>query len=185
MDNQVLDSIAERIKQRRQELGLSLQNIADATGISRSTLQRYETGGIKNIPIKRLKGLASALKTNSEWIMGTEESSWYSDALSIYEEMNWGPVPSPKDLAIAIQKDSDLLLPFSATPESIMLAFLTKDEELLVWYYRNLTKEAQHKIREYLGDLVENPKNVNSEKLSKGEHQKIKECLRDLTEISD
>lgn len=185
MDNQALDPVAKRIKQRRQELGLSLQNVADETGISRSTLQRYETGGIKNIPIKRLKGLANALKTTSEWIMGTDESSWYSNALSIYEEMDWGPIQPPKDLAITIQKDCELLLPYAETPEAIMLAFLSKDEELLVYYYRYLTEEAKHKIREYLGDLFENAKYVNSEKLSKREHkQKIKEYLKDSTEDS-
>ena len=42
---------AERIAQRRRELGLSYQELADRTGLSKSTLQRYETGSIGSIPL--------------------------------------------------------------------------------------------------------------------------------------
>ena len=36
--------IIERVRSRRLELGLSYQDLADKTGMSKSTLQRYETG---------------------------------------------------------------------------------------------------------------------------------------------
>lgn len=65
--------ISLRIKNRRQELGLSYQQLADLTNMSKSTLQRYETGGIKNIPLDRLEPLASALSVTPEWIIGQEE----------------------------------------------------------------------------------------------------------------
>ena len=62
--------IALRIKTRREELQLSFQQLSDSTGISKSTLQRYETGGIKNIPLDKLEVLAKGLKTTPEWILG-------------------------------------------------------------------------------------------------------------------
>ena len=37
----------ERLKRRRKELGYSYQDLANLTQMSKSTLQRYETGGIK------------------------------------------------------------------------------------------------------------------------------------------
>lgn len=63
-------AISQRIKQRRTELNLSLQDVADMTGMSKSTLQRYESGAIRNIPLQRLGVLASALKTSADWILG-------------------------------------------------------------------------------------------------------------------
>ena len=46
-----MKDIMLRIKSRRESLDLSFQQLADLTGMSKSTLQRYETGGIKNMPL--------------------------------------------------------------------------------------------------------------------------------------
>ncbi len=66
-------STASRIKQRRTELGLSYQELAAITGISKSTLQRYETGSIKSIPLDKLEPLATGLKTTVMYILGSPE----------------------------------------------------------------------------------------------------------------
>lgn len=63
-------AIAQRIKQRRTELNLSLQDVADKSDMSKSTLQRYESGSIRNIPLQKLGMLASALQTSADWILG-------------------------------------------------------------------------------------------------------------------
>lgn len=63
-------AIAQRIKQRRTELNLSLQDVANITDMSKSTLQRYESGSIRNIPLQKLGRLASALQTSADWILG-------------------------------------------------------------------------------------------------------------------
>ncbi|MBR1533828.1 MAG: helix-turn-helix transcriptional regulator [Ruminococcus sp.] len=65
--------IGKRIKTRREKLGLSLQQLADLTGMSKSTLQRYETGGIKNIPLVMLEPLAIALSMTPEMILGEKK----------------------------------------------------------------------------------------------------------------
>ena len=44
-----------RIKELREKMGLSLKGLSDATGISKSTLQRYETGTTKKIPVDAIK----------------------------------------------------------------------------------------------------------------------------------
>ncbi|MBQ9384246.1 MAG: helix-turn-helix domain-containing protein [Ruminiclostridium sp.] len=66
---------AERIKQRRRALGLSYQRLAERTGIARSTLQRYETGNIRNIPLDKLNVLAEGLETSARFILGMPEPS--------------------------------------------------------------------------------------------------------------
>lgn len=67
------DKIIERIKNRRMELGMSYQDLADKTGMSKSTLQRYETGFIKNIPLSKVEALAQALQVTPEFIMGWKD----------------------------------------------------------------------------------------------------------------
>ena len=67
--------IIERIKKRRLELGMSYQELADKTGLSKSTLQRYETGGISNIPLSKLNILAKALKISPLYIIGIENNN--------------------------------------------------------------------------------------------------------------
>lgn len=67
--------IINRIKKRRSELGLSYQDLANKTGLSKSTLQRYETGAILNIPLSKLNILAKALQTTPLYIMGIENNN--------------------------------------------------------------------------------------------------------------
>lgn len=69
-----VQEIIERLKSRRLALGYSFQDLADLTQMSKSTLQRYETGGIKNIPLSKVQVLAAALQTTPEWIMGWDTS---------------------------------------------------------------------------------------------------------------
>lgn len=66
------DKVLERIRQRRLELNMSYQDLADKTGMSKSTLQRYETGFIKNIPLAKVETLAAALEVSPEYLMGWE-----------------------------------------------------------------------------------------------------------------
>lgn len=68
-------SIIEKMHKRRIELNLSFQDLALRTGLSKSTLQRYETGKIKNIPLDKLKVLASGLEVDPKWIIGLDDSS--------------------------------------------------------------------------------------------------------------
>ncbi len=73
LDEFTLKAIARRIKTRRLDLGLSYQELADKTAISKSTLQRYETGFIKNLPIDKCTVIADALQTTPAYLMGWEE----------------------------------------------------------------------------------------------------------------
>lgn len=63
------ENISNKIKERRIELGYSYQDLANATGLSRSTLNRYESGEISNIPAYRLKDIATALHVDVNYFM--------------------------------------------------------------------------------------------------------------------
>lgn len=65
-----LDIIRKRIKEKRAALGYSYQDVANLTGLSKSTLQRYETGSIGRIPLDKLEVLANALECPAEYLLG-------------------------------------------------------------------------------------------------------------------
>lgn len=54
--------IANKIKTRRQELGLTLEDVAQAVGVGRSTVQRWESGLIKNMGRDKIAALAEILR---------------------------------------------------------------------------------------------------------------------------
>ena len=70
IDQDTMKAITQRMKQRRLELGYSYQDLANLTGMSKSTLQRYETGAISNLPLHRLRTIATALNVDPEWLLG-------------------------------------------------------------------------------------------------------------------
>src|SRR5690606_41551657 len=53
------DSPGARIKRRRMELGLSVEDVAKALGKDRSTIYRYESDEIENMPVSVLVPLRS------------------------------------------------------------------------------------------------------------------------------
>ena len=72
-------SVSERIKARRLEEGLSVDEVADKLGVSRATIYRYESAEIANMGIDKLEPLAKALNTTPAYLMGwTDDPYDYS-----------------------------------------------------------------------------------------------------------
>lgn len=63
----------DRIKERRKELGMSADDLAQRIGISRSTIFRYENGSIEKLPMNSLVPIAHALATTVGALMGWED----------------------------------------------------------------------------------------------------------------
>ena len=66
--------IGERIKERRIELNLSVDYIAEKLGKNRATIYRYESNEIENLPITILEPLSKILKTTPAYLMGWENN---------------------------------------------------------------------------------------------------------------
>ena len=67
-------SIGERIKERRTELNLSVDELAARIGKNRATVYRYESHEIENLTLSTLEPLAKALDTTPGYLMGWEEN---------------------------------------------------------------------------------------------------------------
>ncbi len=73
-DRDLCERIGHRIKQRRTELGLGQQYLADKMDVNKSTIQRYEAGTIDNSKKLILEGLSEALQVSPEWLRGEEST---------------------------------------------------------------------------------------------------------------
>lgn len=65
--------IGDRIYERRDTLGLTLEDIAVELGVNRSTVKRYESGETTRIPLNRIRQLAGILKTTPEYLLGLDD----------------------------------------------------------------------------------------------------------------
>ena len=63
------------LKQRRKELGLTLAQIADAMNVTEATVQRWESGNIKNIRYDKIGKLSEVLKVSPALLMGWNDAS--------------------------------------------------------------------------------------------------------------
>lgn len=65
------------IKSRRQELGLTMKELAAKVGVSEGTISRWESGEIKNMRRTAVSNLAKALALSPAVIMGWEKAPDY------------------------------------------------------------------------------------------------------------
>lgn len=75
--------IGNRIKSRRKELHLTLQDVADRVHVARSTIQRYETGAIVQLRTHVLYSIAQALQVNPDWLACKSEMKFLPTADSL------------------------------------------------------------------------------------------------------
>lgn len=115
-------NIGDRIKERRLDLGMTQEELADKVGFkARASVSRLE-GGDRNIPLSKLKKLAEVLETTVGYLMGMEDNmgttttntgnhnttntnNCYSDCGSSTKE-----TIEPTDKDSALHKIMDLLL---------------------------------------------------------------------------
>ena len=64
----------DRLKQRRIDMGLTLQEIADIIGVEKPTVQRYESGKISKLDTLTVERLSDAVRCNPAYLMGWSDS---------------------------------------------------------------------------------------------------------------
>lgn len=77
-------ALKDNLKSKRTEKGLTLDEVATKVGVSRQTIQRYESGVISNIPSDNIEKLASALDTTPAELMG-----WSGGAVKVTTRMTF------------------------------------------------------------------------------------------------
>lgn len=122
-------SIGKKIKERRLNLNMTAEELAEKLGKHRSTVYRYENGDIDQLPISILEPLAQALNV--------EPSYFISDIRN-------NKVPELKSL------EKEYITNFSQLDTS------TKENvNLIIEYFKVLNEENQNKLVERSKELIE------------------------------
>ena len=64
----------DKIKARRQELHLTLDELASKVGVSGATISRWESGEIKNVRRDKIKLLSDALEVSPAYLMDWDDT---------------------------------------------------------------------------------------------------------------
>lgn len=70
-------SVNDILKSRREELGLTMKELADSVGVSESTISRWESGDIANMRRDKIVALAKALSISPSVIMEWDDDKRY------------------------------------------------------------------------------------------------------------
>lgn len=91
-----MSTIGSRIREKRIELGISVDDLAAKLGKNRATVYRYESDDIENFPISIIGPLAEALQVSPAYLMGwidtekpaTETDDGLSEISKIFTELS-------------------------------------------------------------------------------------------------
>ena len=67
-----MTTVSDRIRAKMAELSLSYGELAQKTGLSKSAVHRYATGGTDKVPTEALEKLARALGVTPAYLTGWE-----------------------------------------------------------------------------------------------------------------
>lgn len=70
----MVENMGQRIKRRRAELELTLDELAKKVGVGASTVRKWETGYIKDMRSDKIQKVADALDVTPAFLMGWDES---------------------------------------------------------------------------------------------------------------
>ena len=116
-------NIGEKIKTARLKKGLTLEQLGKAAGIGKTTILRYETGVITNIPSDRIERIAEALSVTPAYLMGWDEKP-KEDTIFILDDYKYYEVPRFESIAAGFGVIADSrpigvdLLPFKSKSEA-------------------------------------------------------------------
>lgn len=73
MNKQARKTIGERIKEKRLEKNMSLDDLAKVAEVARQTIYKYENNIVTNIPSDKIEAIAIALNVTPSYLMGWED----------------------------------------------------------------------------------------------------------------
>lgn len=90
-----LKEMGRKIRDKRKELGLTLDDVAKSVQVAKSTIQRYEAGKIAMPKIPVVREIAKCLGLTSKWLLGVDENDDGGDGeytyIPVIGEVSAGP----------------------------------------------------------------------------------------------
>lgn len=107
--------VGQRIKQRRKQLKMSVDTLAEKLGKNRATIYRYESSEIENMPLEILEPLAKALNVTPAYLMGWEQKEFQLSSTYPYY-----PVSISAGLPLGVEGITNGDIEKITIPDSIM-----------------------------------------------------------------
>ena len=98
-------NVGKRIKNRRKELGMSAEKLAELINKNRATIYRYEKNEIENMPYDVIEPLAKVLNVSPAYLMGWEDQATSLDSLPVKQI----PVVSQISAGLPIYSEENLI----------------------------------------------------------------------------
>lgn len=76
-------NFAQRLKELRKENKMTLEEVAESIGLTRATIQRYESGKITNVPLETYDKLAALFNVCRPYLLG-----WSDDRRKTMSEVS-------------------------------------------------------------------------------------------------
>lgn len=149
----------QRIKERRKQLDMSADDVANQLDVSRSTIFRYENGYIKKIPANVIEKLAEILKTTTAYLVGREDD--YINYKNLNNYLSAWQNGSVNDDGMILREAVDDSYQIDDRFLSISHKALESDRERLATLaeiYLTLTDLGKKKAFDYIMDLSEQSK---------------------------
>lgn len=109
--------IGKRIKEVREKRGKTLLEVANQLGVAEATVQRYESGNIKNLKLDTITKIAMYLNVNPMYLMGWEEKEKDLQLLSDYR---YFPTPISAGLPLEVDCITENNVEKISIPDSVM-----------------------------------------------------------------
>lgn len=103
-----LENTSNKLAKRREELGLTLEQVGKIVGVGKSTVRKWETGNIKNMRRDKIPLLANALQVPIEFIMGCDTNEQTSSQLQVKNSNALPPLTSKDERSIQKRLESVL-----------------------------------------------------------------------------
>ncbi|UAT29548.1 XRE family transcriptional regulator [Bacillus badius] len=117
-------TIGERIRKRRKQLGLSVDELAEKLGKDRATIYRYESDKIENMSLSILDPLAKALRISPAYLMGWE----FKKEEHLESEYCYFPTSISAGLPLGIDSIQEDECEMIKLPDSVMGKWAGKDD---------------------------------------------------------
>lgn len=109
-------TVGERIRRRRKQLKLSVDDLAQKLDKNRATIYRYESDEIENMPLTILEPLAKALNVSPAYLMGWEQEGEHK----LSSEYRYYPVSISAGLPIEVDTITENDVDTISVPDSVM-----------------------------------------------------------------
>ena len=94
-------TLGQRMKAIREKQHITLAQVAEKIGVSEATVQRYESGEIRNPPQTRIEAIAQALGVTAATLMGWEDDELDVEVRLLARDMQQLP-PAKRHKAITL-----------------------------------------------------------------------------------